>query len=189
METLRTFIALDMPAEIKTALGSYTQPLKSMRGRVTWVKPENMHLTLKFLGDTPAGRIDEIAAALQEVALTSAPFSATLAGSGVFPNLNYPRVLWVGLEEKTGVLSGLVKAIDERMQTLGFQREKRPFTAHLTIGRAKDTKIQEIVQALRDKPFPAMAAQFHEIIFMKSALLPGGSVYTPIRKFVLGKNS
>lgn len=186
METLRTFIALDMPPEIKMALGKYTQPLKSLHGRVNWVKPENMHLTLKFLGDTPANRLDEIAAALQEAASKSAPFSAAVTGSGVFPNANYPRVLWVGLEEKTGVLLNLVKAIDERMHHLGFKREKRPFAAHLTIGRAKDTKIPDIVQALREKPFPAMTAHFHEIIFMKSELYPGGSVYTPLRKFTLG---
>jgi 2'-5' RNA ligase len=188
METLRTFIALDMPPEIKAALGKYTQPLKSLRGRVSWVKPENMHLTLKFLGDTPADKIDSIAAALQEIAAAATPFSAEVVDSGVFPNENYPRVLWVGLEEKTGALLNLVKAIDERMHQFGFAKEKRSFTAHLTIGRAKDTKIPEIVRALREKSFPAMLAQFNEIIFMKSDLQPGGSVYTPLRKLALGKN-
>jgi 2'-5' RNA ligase len=187
METIRTFIALEMPAEIRTALGDYAQPLRSVRGRVTWVKPENMHLTLKFLGDTPANRINEIAAALHKVASAAVPFSAVIVGSGVFPNEKYPRVLWVGLEEKTGALFKLAKAIEESMHQLGFAKEKRPFTAHLTIGRAKDINIPEIVRMLCEKPFPAMTVRFDEIIFMKSDLHPTGSVYTPLRKFKLGK--
>jgi 2'-5' RNA ligase len=188
MDTLRTFVALDMPVEIKFALGDYLQPLKALRGRVSWVRPDNMHLTLKFLGDTPANRVEEIAAALREIASDSAVFSASVMGSGVFPNTNYPRILWVGLEEKGGVLLALVKAIDERMQQFGFKRETRPFTAHLTIGRAKDTKIPEIVQKLHDNPFPAMPAHFDEIIFMKSVLQPSGAVYTPLQKITLGTN-
>ncbi|MDZ7302813.1 MAG: RNA 2',3'-cyclic phosphodiesterase [candidate division KSB1 bacterium] len=188
MEMLRTFIALDMPTEIKTALAKYTQPLRAMRGRVSWVKTENLHLTLKFLGDTPAARVDEIAAALQEIAAMAAPFSTVVSGSGVFPNDEHPRVLWVGVNETTGALQKLVKAIDERMQQFGFAREKRAFTAHLTIGRAKDTRIPEIVRALKERPFAAMPAQFNEVIFMKSELHPLGSIYTPLCKLTLGKN-
>jgi 2'-5' RNA ligase len=188
METIRTFIALDMQAEVKAALEKYVQPLKSLRGRISWVKPENLHLTLKFLGDTPANRLEEIAAALQEAAATVEPFSATVASSGVFPNAEYPRVLWIGLDEKSGALLKLAKAIDERMQQFGFAKEKRLFAPHLTIGRAKDTRIPEIVRALLEKPFAAMPATFHEIIFMKSELHPSGSIYTPLRKLALGKS-
>jgi 2'-5' RNA ligase len=187
METLRTFIALDMPPEIKAALEKYVQPLKALRGRVSWVKRENLHLTLKFLGDTPTDRLDEIADALQEVAAASAPFAAMVLGSGVFPNDEHPRVLWVGINEKSGTLLKLVQAIDARMQQFGFAKEKRFFAPHLTIGRAKDIRIAEIVRTLKEQPFAAMPAQFHEIIFMQSELHPSGSIYTPIRKLRLGK--
>jgi 2'-5' RNA ligase len=186
MQTLRTFIALDMPLEIKTALEKYVQPLKSLRGRVSWVKPANLHLTLKFLGDTPANRVDEIAAALQEIAATSTPFAADIAGSGTFPNDQSPRVLWVGIDDESGTLPKLAKAIDERMHRFGFAKEKRDFTPHLTIGRVKDPRILEIVRALKEKPFAIVPAQFNEIIFMQSELNPAGSIYTPLRKLKLG---
>jgi 2'-5' RNA ligase len=187
METLRTFIALDMPPEIKVALEKYVQPLKSLRGRVSWVKPQNLHLTLKFLGDTPADRIDEIAAALQEAASSAAPFSAAVSDSGVFPNDEHPRVLWIGINEKSGTLLKLAQDLDTRMQQFGFAKEKRFFAPHLTIGRAKDAHLAEIVRALKEKPFAAMPAQFQEIIFMRSELHPAGSIYTPLRKLMLGK--
>jgi len=188
METLRTFIALNMPAEIKAALTNYVQPLKSLRGRVSWVKPENLHLTLKFLGDTPAARSEEIAAALQEIAATAPPFSANITSAGAFPNDEKPRVLWVGLSEPTGTLLKLVQAIDERMHRFGFVKEKRAFAPHLTIGRVKDARIPEVIRGLKEKPFAAISAQFDEIIFMQSQLHPAGSIYTPLRKLALGKS-
>ena len=188
METRRTFIALDMSPDVKAALEKYVQPLKSQRSRVSWVKPQNLHLTLKFLGDTPADRLDEIAAALQEAASLAAPFSAVVSGSGVFPNDEHPRVLWVGINDKSGTLLKLAQAIDTRMQQLGFAKEKRVFAPHLTIGRTKDTRIAAIVRALKEKPFAAMPVQFNEIIFMQSELHPAGSIYTPLRKLLLGKN-
>jgi len=188
METLRAFIALDMPPEIKAALANYAQPLKSLRGRVSWVKSENLHLTLKFLGDIPVNRVDEIAAALQEIAATVTTFSATISGSGAFPNDEHPRVLWVGLNEDGGTLQNLVRALEARLQRLGFAPEKKRFTPHLTIGRVKDARIPEVIRGLKEKPFAAISAQFDEIIFMQSELHPAGSIYTPLRKLALGKS-
>jgi len=188
MQTLRTFIALDMPPEIKAALAKYVQPLKSLRGRVSWVKPENLHLTLKFLGDTPVNRVDEIAAALQQITAASTAFAATVSGAGAFPNDEHPRMLWVGLNEATGTLKNLLRIIDDRMHDFGYAKEKRAFTPHLTIGRVKDSRLPDIVRALKEKPFAAMPAPFNEIIFMRSELNPAGSIYTPLQKLTLGRN-
>lgn len=187
MQTLRTFIALDMPAEIKTALANYMQPLKSLRGRVSWTKPENLHLTLKFLGDTPAARLEAIAAVLHEIAAVTPAFSANVTGTGVFPNDEKPRVLWVGLDEPTGTLFKLAQAIDARMHRYGFEKEKRAFTPHLTIGRVKEARIAEIIRSLQEKPLAARPAHFNEIIFMQSELHTAGSIYTPLRKLALSK--
>ena len=187
MQTLRTFIALDMPAEIKTALANYMQPLKSLRGRVSWTKPENLHLTLKFLGDTPAARLEAIAAVLHEIAAATPSFSANVTGTGVFPNEEKPRVLWVGLDEPTGTLFKLAQAIDARMHRYGFEKEKRAFVPHLTIGRVKEARIAEIIRSLQEKPLAARPAHFNEIIFMQSELHAAGSIYTPLRKFALSK--
>jgi 2'-5' RNA ligase len=188
MKTLRTFIALDMPPEIKTAVANYVQPLKSLRGRVSWVKPENLHLTLKFLGDTPANLVDEIATALQEITAVSTSFSASIAGAGAFPNGEKPRVLWVGLNEPAGTLVKLAQALDAQMHRFGFAKEQRALAPHLTIGRVKDARIPEVIRTLQANPFPSMPAQFHEIIFMQSELNPAGAIYTPLRKLALGKN-
>lgn len=188
MQTLRTFIALDMPPEIKAALEKYMQPLKSLRGRVGWVKRENLHLTLKFLGDTPANRVDEIATALQEIAASSTSFTADIAGSGVFPNEKAPRVLWVGINDASETLRPLAIAIDERLHRFGFAKEKRDFIPHLTIGRVKDPRIPDIIRALKENPFAVMPASFDEIIFMQSELNPAGSIYTPLRKLKLGNS-
>ena len=97
-------------------------------------------------------------------------------------------MLWVGINDKSGTLLKLAQAIDTRMQQLGFAKEKRVFAPHLTIGRTKDTRIAAIVRALKEKPFAAMPVQFNEIIFMQSELHPAGSIYTPLRKLLLGKN-
>ena len=102
MEKLRTFIALDMPSDIKAALVTYVQPLKSLRGRVSWVKPENLHLTLKFLGDTPASQVEAIAVTLQDIAATATSFNVNIAGCGAFPHDRAPRVLWVGIQDASG---------------------------------------------------------------------------------------
>lgn len=187
METLRTFIALDMPAEIKTALANYIQPLKSLPGRVSWTKPENLHLTLKFLGDTPTAQIEGIAVALQEIANVVPAFSANVTGTGAFPNGEKPRVLWVGLDEPTGMLLKLAQALDARMHRFGFKKEKRTFAPHLTIGRVKDLRIPEIIHGLQEKPLAARPAHFNEIVFMQSVLHTAGSIYTPLRKITLGK--
>jgi len=188
METLRTFIALDMPAEIKAAVVNYVQPLKSLREHVRWVKSENLHLTLKFLGDTPAARIEAITAALQEIVATTPPFAVTVFGSGAFPNGQKPRVLWVDLSEPTGTLLKLAQTIDAQMHRFGFAKEQRAFAPHLTIGRVKDAHIPEVIRALQANPLVAMPAQFHEIIFMQSELNRAGAIYTPLRKLSLSKN-
>lgn len=188
MKTLRTFIALDMPPEVKAAIASYVQPFKSLRGRVSWVKPENLHLTLKFLGDTPANRVEEIATALQEIAAATTAFSANIVGAGAFPNGEKPRVLWVGLSEPAETLLQLAQAIDAQMHRFGFAKEKRAFAPHLTIGRVKDARIPEVIRALQAKPFAAMSAEFGEIIFMQSELNSTGSIYTPLQKLQLSRN-
>ncbi len=182
---LYTFIAFDMPPEIKTAWWEYAQPLKACYERVRWVEPENLHLTLRFLGDTPANRVDEIAAALQEVAAASPPFSVTFSGSGVFPNDVRPRVVWIGVNEDGGALRNLAGAVEACLQRLGFTPEEKRFTPHVTIGYADGTPIPEVMRFLEGNPFAAMMAQCHEVIFMRSEAHPLGPIYTPLRRLRL----
>lgn len=183
---VRAFIAFELPAEVRAAIAEYVQPLRTLPGRVSWVKADNIHLTLKFLGDTPEKRIGDIAEALRDIARGTHSIAASLAGTGAFPNERRPRVLWIGLEEQSGALQNLATAIDERMHRLGFEKENRPFSAHLTIGRVRDGSIGKIIKAIRDQPFGNREVNLHEITLMRSALHPGGSIYTPLCKIKLG---
>lgn len=185
---IRTFIALELPDEIRAAIAEYMQPLRNLPGRVGWVKPDNIHLTLKFLGDTPGEKIDDISGALKEVARDIGSISAKISGSGVFPNERRPRVLWIGIEEQTSALQKLAVAIDNRMHAYGFKKEGRGFSPHLTIGRVREESVDKIVAAMRERPFAAREVEWNEITLMQSELRPGGSIYTPLCKIKLGSS-
>ena len=187
METLRTFIALDMPPAIKAAVETYVQPLKMLPGRVSWVKAENLHLTLKFLGETPADRVEDIAATLHDIAATVPPFTVDIADCGAFPHDRAPRVLWVGFQDTSGVVRQLAQALDERLQRYGFAREQHAFRPHVTIGRVKEARIPDILRRLKAQPFTAMPASFQAMTFMRSALHPAGAIYTPLHICKLGQ--
>ncbi len=184
---LRLFIAFELPDEIRAAIAGYMQPLRSLPGRVSWVKTENIHLTLKFFGDTPGKRIDDITTGLREIAAATPPIVATITGSGVFPNARRPRVVWIGLEEKNGTLQKLASAIDDRMHALGFEKANRPFNAHLTIGRVREGSIEKTIATMQAMPFGSYSVFFEEITLMRSELhpAPAGAIYTPISKIKL----
>ena len=186
--TIRAFIALELPNEVRAAIAEYVQPLRNLPGRVSWVKPDNIHLTLKFFGDTPEKKIDDISGALKEVARDIGSISATISGSGVFPNERRPRVLWIGVDEKLGALQKLAAAVDHRMHDFGFKKEDRGFSPHLTIGRVREGSVDKIVAAMRERPFVAREVVWNEITLMQSELRPGGSIYTPLCKIKLGSS-
>lgn len=185
---LRLFIAFELSEEIRIALGEYMQPLRALPGKVSWVKPDNIHLTIKFLGDAPEKRIDEITASLREIAAINRAIDAEVSGSGVFPNERRPRIVWIGLEEKSGRLQGLASAINDRMHALGFEKEQRRFSPHLTIGRVREGAIDKIIRQMQAQSFAKQDVQFNEITLMRSELRPGGSIYTPLGKFKLGNS-
>jgi 2'-5' RNA ligase len=185
---LRLFIAFELPDEVRAAIAEYVHPLRNLPGRVSWVKPDNIHLTLKFLGDTPEKKIDGISGVLREAARDVQPILAKISGSGVFPNERRPRVLWIGIEESTGALQKLATTIDHRMHDFGFKKEDRSFSPHLTIGRVREGNVDKIVSAMRERPFTAHEVEWNEITLMQSELLPGGSVYTPLCKIKLGSS-
>lgn len=185
---LRTFVALELPEATQAAIADYVQPLSRLPGHVSWVKTQNLHLTLKFLGDTQERQINAITGALREVAREVPPFAATVTGSGVFPNERRPRVLWIGLEENSGRLPQLAKNVDQRLHELGFAKENRAFSAHLTVGRVRDGELERILSRMREQPFTPQPVQFDEITLMRSELHPGGSIYTPICKITLGNS-
>lgn len=181
-DNVRAFIALELPQEIKQAIADYVAPLRALDKGLSWTKAENVHLTLKFLGDTPQSQIEKVAATLREICADFAPLAAEISGAGVFPSEHRPRVLWLGMKESSGALAELAQRIEHECRRLGFEKEERNFTAHLTIGRVKAGKAANVVKALRESPFPARQIVFEECTLMQSELHSAGSIYMALEK-------
>src|SRR2546426_241206 len=129
---MRAFIAIEIPDDIREAIAETQAKLKNTRAKVSWTKPANIHLTLKFLGEISEEQCAAVQAALTELTTHHSPFTVTVVGAGGFPSARSPRVLWIGCEEPTGVLAALQSEIEAALEKLGFPAEQRGFTAHLT---------------------------------------------------------
>lgn len=184
-ETVRTFIALALAPEIKQAIAAYLQPLKKLASGIAWVKSENLHLTLKFLGDTPAAQIPEMAAAMAAICARYQPVAARISGSGFFPNANKPRVLWLAVKTHNDDLARLAQEIDNACAQWGFRKEARPFAPHLTVARVRDGAAAAVVASMQERQFSSPETVLRECVFMKSTLQAGGSFYTPLHRLRL----
>ena len=185
MKQVRTFIAIELDETINAALADLQEQLKAEvpRGSVRWVKPGGIHLTLKFLGDVPANRIEEVEQALTQACVGFPAFSFSVGGLGCFPNPRRPRVVWVGVQEESGTLAGLQKAIEDGMEKLGFAPEGRKFHAHLTLGRtqrrASSGDVRRLGQLVTEMEIGELGQMEARVVsLMKSDLKPTGAVYT-----------
>jgi len=185
-DMLRLFVALDLTSEIKQAIAAYVQPLRARASAVAWARGENLHLTLKFLGDTPRGQMPALAAALQAACTRFAPVHAVISGSGVFPQEKNPRVLWLRCEAAHDDLRRLAQEIDAVCSRFGYQPEPRPFVPHLTVGRVRPGGAGPVVRVMAAQPFPAQALVFHECVLMESELHAAGARYRPLYHFPFG---
>lgn len=183
-ETFRAFIAIDLPESAKSFLSEAQEALKLYGFRVKWVRPQNIHLTLKFLGDTPTADTDKIAEALKLAAKNRPIISLAAKGIGVFPNVRRPRVIWAGLDGQLEELANLQQALDVRLADLGFARERRAFKSHLTLGRVKGKiasgRIRTAIDALKE--FGSESFEINQVILFKSELRPTGAVYTRVHQ-------
>lgn len=189
MAALRTFIAIDVPPAVLDTITRIQRRFKSLGLHASWVKPGNIHLTLKFLGDTDPGRIPGIQKKLTETLAPCVPFRLSLDSAGVFPNTKSPRILWVGLKDEKGALETLQAGIEKSLEGLGFPMEQRPFSPHLTLARIKSPKgkeeLKDELDALNQEgigphPFDVGGLQLYE-----SQLTPKGSIYTVLANFKL----
>ena len=185
MEQIRSFIAIELPAEVRLALGNLIAGLKSgQSSRVRWVAPDSIHLTLKFLGNITADRIEPITGAIREGAQGIDPFWLEVKGLGAFPNLRRVQVAWAGVSGETTKLNQLQKRIDLNLAGIGFMPEKRPFSAHLTLGRVRDQASPDERQRLGDllasTTFDGGGFTVSGINLMRSQLQRTGAVYSRI---------
>lgn len=190
--TLRLFIAIELADDIQRALGRVQQTLQRQLPDplVRWTRPDGIHLTLKFLGYTPASLVPAITAGMAAAAAAFEPYTLVVAGLGCFPNARQPRVLWVGLSELPRPLLGLQRAVDLQMSRLNFAREERAFAPHLTLGR-----VQERAGAAERAALAAVLTRtqvgilgtvtVNALTLFQSQLQAGGAVYTALGHYPL----
>ena len=184
MEQIRAFIAVELPPAVREAVEGVVRELRSGIGDgVRWVRPEGVHLTLKFLGDIDAGSVPAVSRAMAQCAASAAPFDLFLEGVGVFPNARRPRVIWIGLGGALEPLLALQHSIDRELEGLGFARERRPFTPHLTLGRVRDgisaQQSRGVSEAIAEVAIERrVEVPVREVLLIQSDLRPSGAVYT-----------
>ncbi len=194
MAEIRAFVAIELPEEVKNELGNQISKLRSGReDSVKWVKPEGIHLTLKFLGNVSEQRILDVKNALSKSVVGKYPFELNLCEAGAFPNLKSPRVAWVGIAGDLQEITNLHTRIETALVTLGFPKERRGFSAHLTLGRVKDKATKQervelgsalgLVEMEHHMPFTVSG-----ISLMQSVLMQSGAIYEQIAHFALDKN-
>lgn len=181
MSVIRTFIAVETSEETRSRAASLCDRLRTSGMRVTWTRPENMHLTLKFLGDTEEALLANVKETVANVAASLGPFSVRFRGAGAFPDARRPQTLWIGVSDGQDSLVELATRIDDALHALGIPREKRRFTPHLTIGRVRSGSAAE-QKSLGDMirkhaEFDAATAEIRQVLVMASQLSPAGATY------------
>jgi len=183
---MRVFVALNLPSEIRDRLAVVQESLRRAQADVSWVRAENIHVTLKFLGETEEKRLGRIRPALIQVAQAGTPFSMELAGVGSFGG-RIPRVVWVGVEDGAEPLTQLAGGVEAALAGVGFAKERREFTAHLTLGRVRSPRNAEALLAALQEFHAEKFGSFTAVQFelMQSELRPTGSVYRVLDRFPL----
>jgi len=182
---MRAFIAIDLPEAIRATLRRKQALFRSASPDARWTQAEGIHLTLKFLGETPDPKVKEVCASLKNLGHFQA-LAITVRGFGFFPDARRPRVFWTGVEGPAG-LSRLAEQVDQAMQRLGFTREERAFRPHLTLARFKLPRPQPDLQALLAQEQEPDLGSFgvSEFFLFESKLSPKGAEYRKVERFPL----
>ena len=188
MATARTFVCFEIPQNVMHNLRDLIHYLKTFGRGVRWVRHDGIHLTLKFLGEVEESHIENIIAELEQIALKYRPFSVTLSGKGAFPNFQRPKVFWVGIKEPSGSIENIQQDIENALVPIGFEKESRRFSPHLTLGRIKfkDPTVEKISVELQRMKIEENEFLVKELVLMKSDLQLEGALYTPLKKIKLG---
>jgi 2'-5' RNA ligase len=191
-KNIRSFLALDPPEEVLKEIASIQNRLRKLiHGDIRWVRPEGIHLTLKFFGDVSGDDVANIATVVEKAVEGERSFSLAIGGAGIFPDPNRPRVLWLGMNGDVERLLVFQKGLDQALLQIGFPREERPFRPHLTLGRIKTSRgLIGLAQAL-EKGEEYAAGRFiaSGLSLFQSELTLRGAIYTRLKWFSFsGKN-
>ncbi|MBI2854497.1 MAG: RNA 2',3'-cyclic phosphodiesterase [Chloroflexi bacterium] len=185
MELVRCFVAVELPQEVRVELGRIQEGLKRAgKNFVRWVSPESVHLTLKFLGWVPADLVTKIVGVLNESVVGSTPFRLETDGLGMFPTSRLPRVVWLGVKGDVQLLCAVQERVETMLLPLGFEKEGRIFSPHLTLGRLNreisPTERREFGEKVLGQQVSGHTITVNGLSLMRSTLLPTGAVYTRI---------
>ena len=183
---MRLFIAVEISDEIKTELVKIVDDLKAAQADVKWVTPEGMHLTLKFLGEVGEGRKEIVENILERFSMVK-PFIVTFQGLGAFPNLNNPRVVWMGIENGREELKKINFELEKLLAEAGFPKEEREYEAHLTLGRVRSgqNKVALAKKLSAERPLALAPVKVEKIILMESILKREGAEYRRVKEVYL----
>lgn len=185
MNRIRAFIALPLPPELQQEMAAVQSVLRESGADVKWDTREKFHITLKFLGDTDSETLNQLSERLKNSLDEFGAFDVSYEGTGGFPNVERPRVVWIGTRA-SGTLMRLQHIVEETSSQYGFAREDRQFHAHVTLGRVKGNRgLERLTARLKSVTFGPSIARCTEIALMRSELKPTGSVYTLLQTIPL----
>ncbi|HVP58216.1 MAG TPA: RNA 2',3'-cyclic phosphodiesterase [bacterium] len=191
METLRTFIAVPVSDEVRATVASVEENLRPIGADVKWVDPRNVHLTLKFLGNVDAAKLGDIAPALTSALAATNRATIEVAGAGTFPpGRKNVRVIWLGITEGSAALVEMAGLVDQACASMGFAREERPFSPHLTIGRVRreSGRLADLARGVSAVQFNPLKVNIDRVNLMRSELSPKGPTYTVLDSFALSES-
>jgi 2'-5' RNA ligase len=181
---VRAFLAADLSADARAGLARSLENLREAEGSdVRWSEPSTLHLTLKFCGEVPQERVDELIERCAPRVRGIAPFDVEIAGLGAFPNARQARVVWAGITAGAGELARLARKLDAACARLGIERERRPYQPHLTLGRLREPRRVAIERLV---PPSGIAFRVADIVCFQSRLSPRGAEHVPLARLPLG---
>jgi len=184
---MRAFIAIDLREEIIKCIEQIQNDLKTVPCNIKWTAPQNLHITLKFLGDIDEKKTSQIKEAVKNIAQKTAVIKTRPTTLGTFPPGKRARIIWLGLSDDQMRISQLADELETALEHFGFEKENRPFKSHVTIGRVRSLKnINQVLEKINiQKIDPSLQQQINNVTFYKSTLTSTGPIYTPIEEFNL----
>ncbi|MDR4503434.1 MAG: RNA 2',3'-cyclic phosphodiesterase [Candidatus Scalindua sp.] len=188
--SVRLFVAIEIEKRIKERILELLENLKRTGADIRWVASENLHVTVKFIGDSDPVILPSLAKSLENVASGFNPFRIEIENFAVFPTAKKPRIVFVGLRDKENNLTKIFEAVETETEKFGIKRESRKYFGHITVGRTKTEKnIHKLIEILRtDSNHFFGQENVRHISLIQSELTPKGPIYTTIKKFILNKN-
>lgn len=181
METLRTFIALEIDRTVQSWLTTVIDDLKKTGADVKWVSPDAIHLTLKFLGEISPEKAREVSALMPEIFKTLCPLNLSVTHIGTFPPRGTPRVVWAGIGLNADQVVRIAEATENALEKIGFKKEERPFHPHITLGRVRSpSRSRELMKTIAGYIFSAREFPVENAVFFRSTLTAQGAVHEPI---------